>query len=40
MRRGRRSRIAELHGMSCAASDNRPGLAVTVETPARAGRPE
>jgi signal transduction histidine kinase len=26
--------IAELHGMACAASDNRPGLAVTLEIPA------
>ena len=29
--------IAELHGMGCAASDARPGLTITLETPARAG---
>ncbi len=29
--------IAELHGMACAASDNRPGLSVALEMPAQAG---
>jgi hypothetical protein len=28
--------IAELHGMSCGASDNRPGLSVALEMPAKA----
>ena len=26
--------IAELHGMACAASDNRPGLSIAFEMPA------
>ncbi len=29
--------IAELHGMACAASDNRPGLSIALEMPAQAG---
>jgi signal transduction histidine kinase len=29
--------IAELHGMTCAASDNRPGLSIALEMPAQAG---
>lgn len=32
--------IAELHGISCAASDNRPGLSVALEMPSQAGRRE
>jgi len=32
--------IAELHGMGYAASDNRPGLTIALETPAPAAQPE